>query len=389
MIQTRPPLGRPLFGPFAGLTRCLDERSSLLVVGPTQSGKTSSLVIPSIVRWNGPVLVTSVKRDVYRATARWRSGFGGVQVIDPGSDDGLTWDPLEGVIGLRSATRVARDMTLSSGDRSEGEFWNAMATRLVATVIALGVERGEDVFAVQSALESREVETWASESSTRAARSLRSLLAHDERTVDGVVTTAEAMLAPWSFPQPRASVARLFSDAPTMYLCASRAQHRHYEGLFRGVVRSVLEHQQAMSDAGTARPLLVVLDEAANVASLDELDQLAATVSGLDVTLVTVIQDFAQLRARWGERAATIVNNHSTRLVLGGLADPTIGTYLPEVVASRRPSAPSARDAPTPRNIRLSRPRRGVVVAGRRPAYDVRLTPWWRSRTLRRRVDAD
>ncbi|OYV27740.1 MAG: hypothetical protein B7Z82_04505, partial [Halothiobacillus sp. 20-54-6] len=34
-----------------------------------------------------------------------------------------------------------------------------------------------------------------------------------------------------------------------------------------------------------------VLDEAATVASLDELDQLAATVSGLDVTLVTVVQD--------------------------------------------------------------------------------------------------
>ena len=51
------------------------------------------------------------------------------------------------------------------------------------------------------------------------------------------------------------------------------------------------------------------------VGSLDELDQMAATVSGLDVTLVTVVQNFPRLRW-WGPRAATIVNNHATRMVL-------------------------------------------------------------------------
>ena len=86
----------------------------------------------------------------------------------------------------------------------------------------------------------------------------------------------------------------------------------------------------------------MVLDEAATVASLDELDQLAATVSGLNVTLVTVVQDFAQLVARWGPRASTIVNNHTTRVVLGGLADPTVGRYLPDL-SRRSPMRPRFR----------------------------------------------
>ena len=88
------------------------------------------------------------------------------------------------------------------------------------------------------------------------------------------------------------------------------------------------------------RRLLMVLDEAATVASLDELDQLAATVSGLNVTLVTVIQDFSQLVARWGPRPSTIVNNHTTGVVLAGLADPSVGMYFPEVVATE----PDARE---------------------------------------------
>ena len=89
----------------------------------------------------------------------------------------------------------------------------------------------------------------------------------------------------------------------------------------------------------------MVLDEAATVASLDELDQLAATVSGLGVTLVTVVQDFAQLVARWGPRAATIVNNHTTRVVLAGLADPSVGDVSARAGRDRRRSTTRSRFA--------------------------------------------
>jgi hypothetical protein len=119
-----------------------------------------------------------------------------------------------------------------------------------------------------------------------------------------------------------------------------------------------------------------VLDEAATVASLDELDQLAATVSGLDVTLVTVVQDFAQLVARWGARAPTIVNNHTTRVVMGGLADPTATKYLPELIAKD-----DSRALP----LRERAAGTAMVVAGRLPVFAVRLRPWWRVRRLRGR----
>ena len=96
---------------------------------------------------------------------------------------------------------------------------------------------------------------------------------------------------------------RVVDGANTLYLCSPRGEQRHYEPLFRGALRMVLEEQQRRVDEGASRRVLMVLDEAATVASLDELDQLAATVSGLNVTLVTVVQDFAQLVARWGPRA--------------------------------------------------------------------------------------
>jgi type IV secretion system protein VirD4 len=185
------------------------------------------------------------------------------------------------------------------------------------------------------------------------------------------------MLLPWRFRQPLAQVRSVVAGANTLYLCSPRNEQQHYESLFRGALRMVLEEQHRLVDEGRQRRLLIVLDEAATVAPLDELDQLAATVSGLDVTLVTVLQDFAQLAARWGPRASTIVNNHTTRIVLGGLADPSVASYLPELTASNDDS----NSVP----LRQRAAGSALVVAGRRPVFSVQLRPWWRDRRLRHR----
>jgi len=378
-MNDRPVLGRRLWkGVSLGRNATLEPRSSLLIVGPTQAGKTSSLVMPALLRWSDALVVTSVKNDVVKASIEWRRSLGDVQVLEPGRDGGLTWDPLEGVGTFRHATRVARDLTVGSGERGETEFWNALATKLVAALMTLAKERGQNIFEVTNVVERRHVDAWLGDrSATLASEALRSFLDHDPKTLDGVFTTAETMLLPWRFPQPLAHVRRVVHGANTLYLCSPRGEQRHYEPLFRGALRMVLEEQQRLVDEGAQRRVLMVLDEAATVASLDELDQLAATVSGLDVTLVTVVQDFAQLAARWGARAATIVNNHTTRLVMAGLADPTVGTYLPELLEER--------EGVKPVPLRLRPPGTAVVVSGRSRVYSVRFRPWWRERRLRDR----
>jgi type IV secretory pathway TraG/TraD family ATPase VirD4 len=377
-MNDRPTLGRRSFhGVGYGPRLRLAPRSSLLIVGPTQVGKTSSLVIPALLRWSDALVVTSVKNDVIATTKDWRATVGEVQVLEPGRDGGLTWNPLEGVRTLRHALRVARDLTGSPSDRSETEFWNSLATKVVGALLMLAFQRSRDVFDVARAVEKHDFDQWLDVvGHTEAGDLLEAFLTHDHRTIDGVLTTAETMLMPWRFRQPLANVRSVVEGPNTLYLCSPRGEQRHYEPLFRGALRMVLEEQQRRAEARTQRRLLLVLDEAATVASLDELDQMASTVSGLDVTLVTVLQDFSQLKARWGPRASTIVNNHTTRLVLGGLADPTASHYLPELLET-------SKDAPPSLPLRQRPPGTGTVIAGHRPAYAVRLQPWWSDRRLR------
>jgi type IV secretory pathway TraG/TraD family ATPase VirD4 len=353
----------------------LDERSSLLVVGPTQAGKTSALVVPSLLRWGGPAVVTSVKRDVVAATSRWRATLGDVQVLEPGLDAGLTWDPLEGVATMRHALRVAHDLTTASSARGDTEFWNSLAAKLVAALFVCAVESGRSIFDVAAVVEDREFAPWLGREGA-GADLVRAFLAHEAKTLDGVLTTAETMLLPWRFAQPLAGVRSVAHGSNTLFLCAPRGELRHYEPLFRGALRTVLEEQQRLVEERRQRRFLLLLDEAATVAPLDDLDQLAATLCGLDVTLVTVVQDFSQLAARWGARAATIVNNHAARVVVAGLADPSVRRYLPELA-----DAPSGPAVP----LRRRTPGTAQVVAGRHPVTTVRLRPWWAVRRLRPR----
>ncbi|MGA2968483.1 MAG: type IV secretory system conjugative DNA transfer family protein [Acidimicrobiales bacterium] len=375
----RPVLGQRTYrGIGLGRQATLMPKSSLLIVGPTQVGKTSSLVMPALLRWNDALVVTSVKRDVIKSTQRWRQSLGEVQILEPGRDSGLTWNPLEGVTSLRHALRVARDLTIGSRGQGDTDFWNALATKLVAALFVMADQRSQSIFDVAALVENRKFDQWMSHVVTNeASELLRTFLEHEHKTLDGVLTTAETMLLPWRFRQPLANVRSVVAGANTLYLCSPRGEQQHYESLFRGALRMVLEEQHRLVDEGSQRRLLLVLDEAATVAPLDELDQLAATVSGLDVTLVTVVQDFAQLVARWGARAPTIVNNHTTRIVMGGLSDPSVGKYFPEMVV--------AKDDTRTMPLRQRSPGTALVVSGRRPLFEVHVRPWWRSRRLRKR----
>lgn len=378
----RPSLGRRTWHHYGvGPELELPARQSLLVVGPTQVGKTSSLVVPAILRWRGPLVVTSVKRDVVELTRRWRQSQGRTYELEPARDDGFTWDPLESVISHRDALGVARDLVI--GDRSrataESEFWNALAVKLLGALITNVKSSGGTIYDLVAYVEERRyMDELPAHASVDVRRVLASFQAHESRTADAVATTVEAMLVPWQLRQPLAAINDFATGPNTLYLVSPRHEQRRYEGLFRGALRAVIADQQRLYELGRAQQLLVVLDEAASVAPLDDLDQMAATGSGIAITLLSVFQDFAQIEARWGERAATIVNNHASRLVLGGLVDPKVATYLPELVPKETTAVP-LRSWPTGT---------AALVSGRHPKMTTRLVPWWRQRRLKRRGDA-
>ena len=81
--------GRLVLGRAGRRLVAAEARQSVVVFGPTQSGKTGSLAVPAILGWEGPVLATSVKTDLVDHTARHRQTVGQVEVFDPARRDRL------------------------------------------------------------------------------------------------------------------------------------------------------------------------------------------------------------------------------------------------------------------------------------------------------------
>jgi type IV secretion system protein VirD4 len=398
-----------------------EPTQSVAVIGPTQSGKTTGLAIPAILSWRGPVVACSVKTDLVRDTWQWRTRCGRVWCFDPSSVTGLPasqWSPIRAAETWPGARRVATDLTevtRSGATTADGEFWYATAAKLLAPLLfaaSVGGKTMADVVRWVDTQEVTEVMQLLDAAGVPAAlEAARANWQRDDRQRSAVFTTAETVLEPFAdapaHHHPHGSIdpSALLAGPHTLYLCAPAHDQRRLRGLFVAVVKDVLESAFAYS-ARAGRPLdpplLVVLDEAANIAPLAELDGLAATCAGHGVQLVTVWQDLAQMAARYGPRAATVLNNHRGRLFLSGIADPATLDHASHLVGDEEVLTPTVTRDPTggrstamthqrrpllpPHALRQFAPGTGVLVYGTLPPARVALRPWWSDPELAARV---
>jgi type IV secretion system protein VirD4 len=404
-----------------------EPSQSVAVVGPTQSGKTSSLAVPAILGWDGPVVAASVKTDLVRDTLHWRQSVGTVWCFDPAGATGLPadrWSPLAGARSWAGARRLASDLTevaRREGTTADGEFWYATAAKLLSPLLLAAALGGGSMGDVVRWVDTQETEeVWnllESNGEEEALQALRASWLRDERQRSSVYTTAETVLEPFagdagghsadagasdddrSHAADRAGdmdPAALLDGANTLYVCAPAHDQRRLRGLFVALVKQVLEEAFTRSTrrgAPLCPRLLVVLDEAANIAPLAELDSLAATCAGHGVQLVTVWQDLAQISARYGARAATVINNHRAKVFLSGIADPGTLDHVSRLVGDEElllPSvthdgagnrsttvAPVRRPLLPPDALRRMPPGTGVLLYGSLPPVRVALRPWW------------
>jgi type IV secretion system protein VirD4 len=423
--RSRLVLGRPARRSPRGGLIATEARHSVLVIGPTQSGKSSALAIPALLEWRGPVIATSVKDDLCSATYRWRSRLAEAWVFDPtgssGAADTGRWSPLGACLDWSGAQRMAAwlvDATPARAGMADAAFWYAAAAKHLAPLL-LAAKRGGVTMA--------EVVEWVNSMSfeeplallelydeTDGASALAACAARDERIRSSVATTLETVLSPFEDPNVAAwtsdceiDLGRLISGGGSLYLCGPSHEQHRVQGLFAALVSAAVSEAIASSNASRRPldpPLLVVLDEAANIAPIRDLDTLASTAAGFGIQLVTVCQDLSQLAARYGaERSRTIANNHRAKVILSGVTDLSTldlvsglageqaireETFTDDLRDGRRTRASATvyrRLAPSD-ELRRIPPGDSVLVYGHLPPIRMRLRPWYSDRTLRSRA---
>jgi type IV secretion system protein VirD4 len=299
---------------------------------------------------------------------------------------------------------------------SDEDFWYSAAAKLLAPYLLAASIGGADMAQLVRWIDTQEEEAVAGvlerggelDALSAAAASWQ----RDDRTRSSVFTTAEMVLEAYADPTILRSattsdvdpVRLLGGGAPTLYVCAPGHEQERLRPVFATLLQTILTaaYDAALAGGGSLDPpLLIVLDEAANIAPLRDLDAIASTAAGHGIQLVTVWQDLAQLRARYGERAATVINNHRAKLVLSGISDPATLEYASRLIGDADVADHSLTIDPTgarsttrsrrerrlapDAELRRIRPGEGVLVYGHLPPARIRLRPWFAEPATRRR----
>jgi type IV secretion system protein VirD4 len=415
--------GRIVLGRVGGRTIATEVHQSLLVVAPTQSGKTTALAVPALLEWEGPVIACSVKTDLVRDTIRHRSHLGDVLVFDPTGSTNLSsasWTPLSGCSDWAGARRVASWLTdgAAPAKRSltDGDFWYSAAAKLLAPLLFAASTSGHTMADVVAWVDTQEEDAvMRALEATDCLEALQAMQANwmrDERQRSSIYTTAETVLEAYADPGVLARSSRvdiepgrvLDGGRHTVYLCAPAQEQRRLRPVFVALLQELLDAAYAASArrAGPLDPpLLVVLDEVANIAPLRDLDMLVSTAAGHGIQLVTVLQDLAQAYDRWGrDRADTLLNNHRARLFGAGISDERTLDYVARLLGDaeyRQQSTTSGdrehrsvtdstshRPLMPPHALRQARQGTGLLIYGTLPPTWVTMRPWYRDARLRR-----
>lgn len=390
---------RLVLGVADGHRLTVRDRHSVLIVGPAHTGKTSGLIVPAIVEWDGPVMVAATKGHLVDETIGWRSRQGDVHVYDPAAITRYYrsgWSVLSECDTWEGAIRTASDLTLAArasvgatdaGDgitaKDRGDIWRSSMAMSLAPFLFAAVSSGRSIGTAAEWIEREErdevLEVLENVDRT-AARAHRSTFMRVDPSRSTFLHAMHEILSVYEDPVVAASLGRheivpeeVLDGPNTLYLTTPEYDQDRFRPLCAMVVRRVLAaayEVSAQRGKPLDPPLLVVLDDMTGIAPVYDLGALASTAAARGVQLVSVAQDVAQIDEQYGDGAAMVIKNHGARVLLPGGPGGRIDDRL-------------AAEAP----LHELRPNESALLYGTRSPIRLRLRPWYRDDELRRRVE--
>ncbi len=360
-------------GVYLGVTASGEPRHarserSVLLLGPPRSGKTSAVMIPALLSHTGPVVSTSTKPDVARATRLVRALGGRVWVFDPtgagpaGGPLELRWSPVSSSGSWDGALLIARAMTTNIGvGTTDRSHWASRAQALLAPMLHAAAVHGRDMECVVDWVMRHELDEPGilledGRCSRLAFGNLLGVLHTEERERSSIFSSAADALQAYGSEHalaaardPNFNAGAFVRSAGTVYIHAPAEAQAAAAPVVCGLLAEIRRATYQAHAAGQlAGRMLFALDEVANIAPLEELPQIASEGGGQGLLLLAALQDLSQARRRWGAAADGFLTLFGTKLILPGIADSRtletvstmLGEYDRQVVATTSATVP-------------------------------------------------
>lgn len=334
------PIGRAIISGRRWLVSGMED-VCLLIAGP-RIGKTTCWVVPRVQRARGAVVVTSNKRDIVDITRAQRSGYGEVHVFDPqglaAEPQAFWWDPLETVVDATSAEQLTRVLVDATRDATaqRNEFFDSASQSLLAALLLAAAKGGKPLTAIHKWINAPDddepLEMLRAAGETTMATTLAGMVNLVHETRSGVYGGAGVMVRfitderamAWITPHPflpQFHPADFVRGHGTLYCLSAKEQLSTVPivtALTVAVVRAALDHAKAQPGGRLAIPMLIELDEAANVCRWADLPDMYSHFGSRGILVDTVVQSWSQMVTAWGEQGARTLWSASNVAVYGG-----------------------------------------------------------------------
>ncbi|WP_285705287.1 TraM recognition domain-containing protein [Microtetraspora sp. NBRC 16547] len=384
-----------------------------------RSGKTTCLSIPYVLSAPGPVIATSNKADLWAATAVLRAERGTTWLFDPQrityQDQAWWWDPLRDLRNVEDAHRLAGHFVLTVDDGQKRDLWGPAAQDLLCALFLAAATSGRTLRDVARWLDApavpTPVELLEEAGFALLASSLRGAQNGAVETRDGIYQTArtatktlrdEAIIS-WVTPSslPALDLSGLACGCDTLYLLSkSRSAAAPLIAALTDAAMRAAERRAERMGGRLDPPMVVSLDEAANICRIADLPELYSHLGSRGIVPVTILQSYEQGVTVWGDAGMAALWGAATRKVIGaGVDSPRLARDLATLVGQHDVPVRSVsygdgraseqvslrrQDILEPAAIRALPPGTALLLAtGGRPAL-ISLLPWYRSRDAER-----
>lgn len=329
--------------PYCGFVRddtnrreLAESSTHLLVSGLTGSGKTTTVLAPAAVLWGGPAVVVSPKDDLLELVSQRRYGPSALIDLRPDYDvtypdlNMLSFDPTKLIGTPDQAVTIANTMMqmsavgLGSGadQVSDAGIWESNTETPLAAMLYAASPRGNGagiewvLLAVDNMKRTKQGQQRSTDPGWEHAadivaniplfhNALARTLDMDPKQRDSIALTMRKSVTPWmrlslrGINHPAFDESLLSDPTATLYILAPA------EGSIAGAAVTLLDHLVRVWRAKTTRKemhhrLLIVVDEAANVAPMPALRRYISEGRGLGVNFVLAVQASSQLETVYG-----------------------------------------------------------------------------------------
>ncbi len=334
--------------------------TSLLALGPPRSnGKTSGLLVPTVLTAPGPVVVTSTKRDLIYATAVARGRAGRLLHFAPTGDSTpegvkrVKWSPIAGSKEPDQALLMGERMAMTTKGGENHQHFASKAGDLLAVLFHYADTHELPMEWVVKTVNNQELDVLAemadeladADEGNRLGAALRGILLTDSRERSGFFTTAVTALRPYYF-KPALESARDHDFDPMDFVSGRPGRNHHmdpaegdllglgirpngpkgtYDTLYitgdsedqQGIapiivalLADIRKHVVAMhredEELGrrNRRPVTFVLDELYTMAPLPALPKMLSDGGSQGLLVAGALQDLSQAADKWGTEIA-------------------------------------------------------------------------------------